>query len=463
MSLDPRSILVAGTRSAVVCTRQRGNPSLDGSLSRRRGLVEHLGLAILVLATAAACSLQGGATASARPSRSSSATGGRAAPSVMRMSTASTPAGSPTPTEPGFSPTGSMRVVRARQTATLLADGRVLVAGGFGGSIPVASAELYDPAAGTFSPTGAMAVARAGQTATLLTDGRVLVAGGFDGSTILTSAELYDPTTGSFTAAGSMAQPHDGGTATLLVDGEVLMAGGIDPDSPEQQGFASAELYDPGTGGFRTTGSMVQGRYGQAATLLADGRVLVAGGAGRPADLASAELYDPKTGRFAATGSMAEARYGPSATLLGDGGVLVAGGWREQTDLAAAEIYDPRTGEFSATASMADARYECAATRLADGRVLLVGGRDQSAVLASAELYDRGIGEFSDAGVLAQARDDPTATVLHDGSVLVAGGYADSGQTMPWLRLSYGGPDDQLQLSSRKRHTRAPAGRSKRS
>ncbi|MFP2913560.1 kelch repeat-containing protein, partial [Pyxidicoccus sp. 3LFB2] len=96
-----------------------------------------------------------------------------------------------------WSPTGSLRTGRYGHTATLLADGRVLVAGGYAlRGDTTASAELYDPATGTWAATGAMGQARSNATATLLPDGRVLVAGGYGGA-ILSSAELYDPATGT--------------------------------------------------------------------------------------------------------------------------------------------------------------------------------------------------------------------------------------------------------------------------
>src|SRR5437868_6258816 len=117
------------------------------------------------------------------------------------------------------SPTGSMTPPRGYQTATLLPNGQVLVAGGENSSGALSSAELFNPATDTFSPTGSMNVTRAGQNATLLQDGQVLVAGG---SCCGTSAELYNPTSGSFSLTGSMNFPRSGPLAALLPNGQVL-------------------------------------------------------------------------------------------------------------------------------------------------------------------------------------------------------------------------------------------------
>jgi hypothetical protein len=230
-----------------------------------------------------------------------------------------------------YATTGSMTTARIGQTATLLSDGRVLIAGGNDGTLAntLATAELYDPKTGTFGPTGSMTTARAGQTATLLSDGRVLIAGGSDRTLIaggvdstgkistdkiLDSTELYDPKTGTFSPAGSMTTARGSQTATLLSDGRVLIAGGIrtpnvvtgrvliaggvgyaEVDGQGGAGvLASAELYDPRTGTFSPAGSMTTARSSQTATLLSDGRVLIAGGSDSSLNpLSSAELYQP--------------------------------------------------------------------------------------------------------------------------------------------------------------------------
>src|SRR5262249_22452843 len=160
---------------------------------------------------------------------------------------------------------------------TLLTNGKVLIAGGysstpridaFGGAL--ASAELYDPSAGTFAATGDMTTHRARHTATLLANGKVLIAGG--GSS---SAELYDPATGTFPATGSMSTARGAGIATLLNDGKVLIAGGSDARGAGDNTLKSAELYDPSAGTFTATGIMTIRRSPTVATVLSSGSVLV--------------------------------------------------------------------------------------------------------------------------------------------------------------------------------------------
>ena len=194
-----------------------------------------------------------------------------------------------------FTPAGSLITPRDSHTATLLADGRVLIVGGVGDVGDVASAELYDPKTGTFSPTGSMAAPRASFTATLLSDGRVLVAGGVNDSSPLASAELYDPKTGRFDATASMSTARGFATATQLFDGRVLIVGGCrDCGSSPPVGLPSAEVFDNNTGSFSSAGSMSTARFLNTTTALPDHRVLVVGGYGDSAR-GSAELYQPQT------------------------------------------------------------------------------------------------------------------------------------------------------------------------
>jgi hypothetical protein len=235
-----------------------------------------------------------------------------------------------------FSPTGSLDAPRENHTATLMADGRVLIAGGdpSGGDdqTPIASAEIYDPKSGTFIPTGSMTAARKRAGSVLLGDGRVLVVGGEDAQlSAISTAEIYDPKTGTFSPTGSMLTAQSVMSVITLLDGRALVFGG------DAAGTPTAELYDPIKGTFFATGRMaVQGL--DAAVLLHDGRVLVLGGyfAGAAGN-GSADLYDPVTSSFGPAGTMASPRLGQSATVMTDGRVLVAGGAVD----ASAEVYTP--------------------------------------------------------------------------------------------------------------------------
>lgn len=251
-------------------------------------------------------------------------------------------------TVPSWSYTGSLNIPSYLHTATLLSDGKVLVAGGVSYDGVSGSAELYDPVTGKWKVTGSLNVARYSHKATLLRDGRVLVVGGSDtlrdeDNSFLNSAELYDPQTGSWSVTGSLNTARAFHTATLLQDGKVLVAGGGGLQGADDLiSLSTAELYDPETGTWSFTGSLNAAIEVHTATLLQDGKVLVARGDKH------AELYDPDTGSWSSVSNASgDYRFNYTAVLLLDGRVLLAGGYRDGFNAApwTLQSYMTRTGE----------------------------------------------------------------------------------------------------------------------
>ncbi len=324
----------------------------------------------------------------------------------------------------GFSTTGSMGSSRFFHSATLLKNGKVLVAGGNGGNN---SAELFDPGTGTFAPTGHLVTPRDElHTATLLGNGKVLITGGQDNGQVTAAAELFDPATGSFSATGSMATARYAHTATMLNNGKVLVAGGLTTNNSTD----TAELYDPANGTFTSIGKMVDTRFYHTATLLNNGKVLLTGGLADDAQSigqVSAELFDPATNSFMVVANMGTGRYFHTATLFQNGQVLVAGGetvvQSATRGLASAELFDPSTNSFSPTGSMTAARFLHTAVLLGNGTVLVAGGQGAGLyAMDSAELFDPASGTFSITGSMTTARIYHVATLLANGKVLITGG-----------------------------------------
>jgi hypothetical protein len=418
-------------------------------------------LAVVVLVASLAVRMQlgsgageGGIDASGSPSAAASlgaAASQTAAATTEPGYTPEAPSGSPVvwPTPSGSLPPGStMACYRDKSVSVTLADGRVLEVGGTGGmGCDGFPAEIYDPQTSKFSLTAATSADRGYGMATLLQDGRVLLAGGSDAT-----AALYDARAGKFTATGSMNVARSLACTTRLADGRVLLAGGDEG--------GTAEIYDPATGKFSLTGPMSEGHGGYSCSaLLADGRVLVVGGDQVPG-ASNAEIYDPASGNFAPTGSTTAAYSVYFATVpLANGKVLVAGG----NDNGAAEIYDPATGKFSPTGSTTRIQWIWGSALLLDGRVLVVGpdpnapsieagfresgstvladyrgggagsrGRPRVTAVAPswmmAEIYDPATGTFTAAGTMKVPRSNFSGSLLADGRYLVVGGQSDTAE-----------------------------------
>ena len=342
-------------------------------------------------------------------------------------------------------------------TATLLPSGWVLVAAGASNT----HAEVYDPDTASWSAGDPLPAARRRPSATLLADGRVLIAGGLQGNTSAGTASLYTPSTGTWAGTGPLGGARHAHTATRLPDGRVLVAGGWTLVSGGGAQTRTAEIYDPATASWTTTGSMAAARAYHTATALPGGRVagrrwrrarsrpghgrglrprhgyleshrVVPDGAHparghaaprrrRPGDRRERRPdrggpWDPATGAWGAMPPMHTSHYDHTATLLPDGRVLVAGG-----SAAEAEVYDPVAATWSITNALAGTRSEHAATLLTDGTVLVTGGATGSAVTAG--VYDPASGTWRGRGSRVGRKEDAAAVLLPDGRVVVAGGF----------------------------------------
>lgn len=324
-----------------------------------------------------------------------------------------------------FSSTVStLAAARSDHTATMLADGRVLVTGGVGDTWHLASAELYDPATKGWYNASSFVTGRRNHTAILLTNGRVLIAGGYGNTGYLDATDQYDSAANTWSAVGNLITGRAYHTASLLPDGRVLVTGGIG----DTGGYlASAELYNPNTRSWSVASTLAAPRYNHTATLLPDGRVIVAGGRNSSGSLNSTELYDPATNTWTTANSLSVAREGHTATLLPDGQVLVAGG-RDSAEITlnSAERYDPAANSWAAVGNLSLSRYGHTATLLPDGRVLATAG-DGSTGYYSAEIFDPATNSWSAAGTLNAGRHNHTATLLPDNHVLVTGGEGGMG------------------------------------
>ncbi len=335
-----------------------------------------------------------------------------------------------------------LRSPRRGHTATLLVDGRVLLAGGakpvtperaavcdFDDPCSLASAEIVDPEALSSELIAPMLQARESHAAALVPGGVLVIGGVLSGGGCLRtpgSVERFDLVTGRWSAQPSIAGLLAPST-TELASGGILLAGGLG-----ERVTASVSIREHAAATWRAGAGLFRGRYLHAAELLADGRVLVAGGLGQTPDgtlvaLASAAIYDAQKDAWSEAAPMHHARAEPSLTRLEDGSVLALGGYGDDPSvLASAELYDPETDTWTEVGAMHRARVNHTVTSLPNGRALVVGGIGgqvdaPSTPWPEAELFNLETQSF---GIVASRapRAGHTATRLGDGRVLIAGG-----------------------------------------
>jgi hypothetical protein len=335
-----------------------------------------------------------------------------------------------------------MAQARWGQAAVRLDDGRVLF---MGGTVPftgkcgmaciepaTASVEIYDPSTGKFSPNGSLAEPRTDGEALLLSDGRVLVSGGnsqYGGD--ISTIEIYGPALGNSTVVKLPAEvqslPIDP-TVVLLADGRVLIAGGSYTNDATTTN--STLILDPASGGFSSGPLMAAPRQGATATLLDDGRVLIVGGDyyedNQGYEQNNAELIDPS--RPLSQSTLLVSPEPETSTLLSDGRVLVAGGGPYHSGAGCItpvvpEVFDPATESFTPVGPMSTPRTGSAAIKIQDGRVLLFGGVDSNcAATGTVEAFDPDSGTFQVIATGFPKISGFSATLLDDGEVFIAGG-----------------------------------------
>ena len=294
---------------------------------------------------------------------------------------------------------------------------------------------FYTPSTNNFGQSVDMPTARAYAAAAVLPGNRMIVTGGTDGADgVRASTDIMDRTNITWSAGGTMTTPRFWHTLSSLPNGDVLAVGGADAVTCNCTKFtARVDRYDVASNTWVPAKPLITARNRHTATVLQDGRILVAGGYGGTPNassdtggpLASAEIYDPATGNWTATGSLHTARRSHAAVLLGDGRVLIAGGNNTGAALPNAEIYDPASGIWTNVASMGAARESPSITALTNGRIMVVNGFNSSSTafgVGTAEIYDPVANSWSTPIPLTVPRIGGVALALDDGRVVVFGG-----------------------------------------
>ncbi len=320
---------------------------------------------------------------------------------------------------------GSLSQPTARHSATLLNDGRVLVASRDG------RAELFNPSSNQWALGNAMTVGSFRHSATLLGDGSVMVAGGTTGADRLARVEVFSPTSNSWSAIAPLLEGRAGHTATLLANGKVLVAGGSTYAPPAPIGLSSTELYDPVAAQWAQASPLPVALYGHTANRVANGDVIVLGG--EPDAFSSAGSsycfrYKPSLDQWITCPAIPSLRSAHNATSMPDGRILVTGGLVGNNTKTTEDVFDPLSDTWS-TAALPPRRSVRHATSLYKGdSAVVIGGVIGPVVYTPAfsqtyRYFDASNSSkqiFPDTGLL---RDSHTATALQDGRILVAGGF----------------------------------------
>jgi hypothetical protein len=331
-----------------------------------------------------------------------------------------------------------LAIPRTRHTATLLKNGKILIAGGsVEGDDFALDEEIVDPLTGASSWAAPLHTARQDHSATLLQDGRVLVVGGYNAwLQWVTDAEIYDPQSNSWTVIPPLFPHGTAHTATLMQDGRVLIAGGC---IGGYHCTEKVEIFDPRANLWIEAAPLASDRMFHTAQLLNNGRVLVAGGITAyneiPVD-GTAILYHPETNTWSETAPMAFPRYGSQSIKLPSGDVLVAGGVVPQTDPPsmsnAVEVYDPVSNSWRTVSSLVSPRFAFVLRLLANGQVLAIAGtRDwdccwtRDSFVREVEMFDPATGRWQSIGELPAPGAFSTGTQLEDGRIWITGGQAE--------------------------------------
>ncbi len=322
----------------------------------------------------------------------------------------------------GASTSAPLSTPRWGGVAAPLANGTILVAGGWDGNVDVATAEVFDPATGAWHASASMSLPREFAVMEPLADGRVLVAGGADWrlGIALSSAEVFDSERESWTSIRPMAFPHADTASVRAPDGSIVVIGGSDGVVRH----AHVEILDPSLTAWRSLADLNVARSGHVAALLSDGRIFVAGGvADEGLALFSAEIYDFGTNRWTLLPPMSAGRLFATAVPLAGGRVLVAGGTPNDFSLlASSEIFDPSTGSWSAGGALSEARYGALPVSLPGGDVLLVSGWADGQESRRTDRVNRVTGSVTSDLILDVPRSFPAVAISAGGTMLVAGG-----------------------------------------